>query len=460
MTVGQIPAAQFYNLRSLIRLKFLQVHIMRWLLKVSAISMFMFFMLFSVFISGCSVKIEPLMPTPVLYESTQYGPLDNIPLEEQWNLRRVYYATTRARDSDLQKINYTNTESDQVSVGMALIGFGSENMTWDDLSEASRQVNREDVVPLSIAGILEAGKYRFDTDGNITDVSGAAKWLMANLDESIESSRDKDILIYVHGAKVNFYNASVFAAQLDHFMGRDMTSIAFSWPTRQNIFAYVLGDDKARSYSSAPALESLITVLAKKTEARRIHVITWSAGGRLVTAALAQLRMRHPTDSAEQLSDRYRLGTVYYAAADVPRDEFIAALPAIDDLVQRIVVTGSSNDDALKSAKMVMGGDTRLGQIGGTLTEEQREAVLQADRLEYIDLSRGRERRGFDITGHRYWFNHPWASSDLVLAIRTDLDPQERGLEQGEVPLLWWMPDDYPERLKSISAIPAQKFRK
>lgn len=394
------------------------------------------------------------MPTPILYESAQYGPLDNIPLEEQWNLRRVYYATTRARDNDLQKINYSNTESDQVSVGMSLIGFGSDNMTWDDLSKASRQVNREGIVPLSIAGILEAGKYRFDKDGNITDVSGAAKWLMANMDESIENSRDKDILIYVHGAKVNFYNASAFAAQLDHFMGRDMTSIAFSWPSRQNIFAYVLGNDKERSYSSAPALESLITALAKSTRVRRINIITWSAGGRLVTAALAQLRQRHPEETAKQLSKRYRLGTVYYAAADVPQGEFIEALPAINDLVQRVVVTGSSSDEALKSAKMFMGGDVRIGQISGKLTAEQRESVLQAHHLEYIDLSRDRERRGFDITGHRYWFNHPWASSDLILAIRKNLDPPERGLEQGDVPLLWWMPDDYPERLKGISANP------
>lgn len=425
---------------------------MRWLNDGSRILILLLFMFLA--ISGCSVEIEHLMPTPILYESAQFGPLDNIPLEEQWNLRFVYYTTTRARDNDLQKVKYSNTESDQVSVGMSLIGFGSDNMTWDDLSQASRRINREGVVPLSIAGILEAGKYRFDTDGKVTDVSGAAKWWMSQIDESIESSKNKDILIYVHGAKVNFYNASVFTAQLDHFMGRDMTSIAFSWPTRQDILAYVLGDDKERSYSSAPALESLITALAKSTKVRRIHIINWSAGGRLVTAALADLRQRHPKDTAEQLSNRYRLGTVYYAAADVPLDEFIEALPAINDLVQRVVVTGSSNDEALKSAKMFMGGDVRIGQISGKLTEEQRETVQQAKRLEFIDLSKGREGRGFDITGHRYWFNHPWASSDLVLAIRKNLDPRERGLEEADMSQLWWMPDDYPERLKSISAKP------
>ncbi len=64
-----------------------------------------------------------------------------------------------------------------------------------------------------------------------------------------------------------------------------------------------------------------------------------------------------------------------------------------------------------------------------------------------IDVSLGREERGFDITGHRYWFNHPWASSDVLLAIRTDLTPVERGLKPGEMPLVWIMPPDYPQRL-------------
>ena len=138
---------------------------MRWLNDGSRTLILLVFMFLA--ISGCSVKIEHLMPTPILYESAQFGPLDNIPLEEQWNLRFVYYTTTRARDNDLQKINYSNTESDQVSVGMSLIGFGSDNMIWDDLSQTSRRITREGVVPLSITGILEAGKYRFYTDGKL-----------------------------------------------------------------------------------------------------------------------------------------------------------------------------------------------------------------------------------------------------------------------------------------------------
>jgi len=45
--------------------------------------------------------------------------------------------------------------------------------------------------------------------------------------------------------------------------------------------------------------------------------------------------------------------------------------------------------------------------------------------------------------------DHPWASSDLVLAIRSDFGPEERGLVPvNENRILWALPADYPQRLK------------
>ena len=52
------------------------------------------------YLSGCSVRVEPLMPTPILYEVNGIGPLDRVPADEHWNLRRVYYATSRTRTDD------------------------------------------------------------------------------------------------------------------------------------------------------------------------------------------------------------------------------------------------------------------------------------------------------------------------------------------------------------------------
>ena len=67
-------------------------------------------------VTACSVNVQPLMPTPLIYTVNDVGPLDHIPDEEHWNLRRIYYATTRQRNNNMQKIDYTNKESHEVSV--------------------------------------------------------------------------------------------------------------------------------------------------------------------------------------------------------------------------------------------------------------------------------------------------------------------------------------------------------
>ena len=415
----------------------------------------------SLLLSGCaSPRVQPLMPTPVLFSELGIGPLDHIPADQRWKPRRVYYATTREREPDLQRIDYNNNQGDRVSVGMAMIGFGGPDISWSDLNEFSRRADRARVVDLSIVGLVEAGHFTLDADGSAHDPGGATAWLLADLNAAIESARDRDLLIYVHGAKVNFYNANAFAAQMDHFMGRDMTSMAFSWPTRQNIIAYGTGGDVRRAYRNSAALVALIERLAEDCVARRIHIVTWSAGGRLVTQALSDLYARHAAPGVD-LRERFRLGTVYFAAADVPGDEFIQALPRIDQLAHRVVVTASSNDGALKMARRFMGGDDRIGQLRDQpLSEDHLEAVLSAERLEVIDMSSGAEQRGFDITGHRYWFDHPWASSDLVLAIRSDLDADERALQAQSIPILWALPADYPDRLVDTLSRPDIRIRR
>lgn len=208
-----------------------------------------------------------------------------------------------------------------------------------------------------------------DDEGQVRDIGGAASWLMADLNASIESARDRDLLIYVHGATVNFYNASAFAAQLDHFMSRDMVSMAFSWPTRQNIIAYGSGGDVRRAYRAAPALASLLELLARVSVARRIHIICWSAGGRVVNSALGELHARH-AGKVSNLREYFRIGTLYFAAADVPGDEFLGALSALNDLATRVVVTVSSRDSALEMARTFMRGGRRIGQRNQDLSAD------------------------------------------------------------------------------------------
>jgi hypothetical protein len=55
--------------------------------------------------------------------------------------------------------------------------------------------------------------------------------------------------------------------------------------------------------------------------------------------------------------------------------------------------------------------------------------------------------------GHAYFRQSPWASSDLLLTLLTDLDPEARGLERDATRSVWTFPADYPDRL--VAAVTA-----
>ncbi|WP_145444476.1 alpha/beta hydrolase [Mucisphaera calidilacus] len=392
------------------------------------------------------------MPTPVVYTELGKGPVDHVPESERFTNRRVYYATTRTRTTDMRRVDYGNKLSDQVSVGLSLIGFGSPSLSWEALQEVVSRREREESVVLTVNGVVEAGGFDpAGTTEEIVETTGVG-WWMHDLNDSIGDARDKDLMIYVHGAKVDFYNGNAFAAQIDHFMGRDMTSLAFCWPTHQDIFHYAFGSDMERGRASAESLARLLEVLAEKSAARRIHIVAWSAGARVLTQALASLHDRQAPLLSEgaSLREKLRLGTVYFVAGDVERDLFLDSIGRISSLSERVIVSASSNDIALINAKFFMGGQTRIGQKDGSMTAEEAEMIEGLGNVMALDVSLGAETRGFDITGHEYWFTNPWASTDVVLAVRTDLGPAERGLVQSKYGFVWALPADYPERLRDL----------
>ena len=66
------------------------------------------------------------------------------------------------------------------------------------------------------------------------------------------------------------------------------------------------------------------------------------------------------------------------------------------------------------------------------------------ENFEIVDLSRGKEARGFDITGHHYWYRNPWASSDIIFLLRTDLPSHRRGLTPSEHRQVYYFGPGYP----------------
>ncbi len=120
-------------------------------------------------------------------------------------------------------------------------------------------------------------------------------------------------------------------------------------------------------------------------------------------------------------------------------------------MAQNVVVTVSDGDNVLRTASELMGGGERIGSEQAEIREEEFVMDNKIDNFEIIDLSHGKGKRGFDITGHHYWYRHPWASSDIIFLLRTDLPAHRRGLEASELERVWYLTHDYPERIRQAA---------
>ena len=120
-------------------------------------------------------------------------------------------------------------------------------------------------------------------------------------------------------------------------------------------------------------------------------------------------------------------------------------------MVQNIVVTVSDNDDVLRAISRFMSGSERIGSEEAGIREEEFVLANNINHSDIIDLLHGKKKRGFNITGHHYWYRHPWASSDIIFLLRTDLPAHQRGLEASELERVWYLTHDYPERIRKAA---------
>lgn len=406
------------------------------------------------FITGCSApKPATLMSTPVIYSTSAVDPFAHLGPADRTVSSSVFYATNRKpqkSEDGLQE--YGNGVSEELHFGRVSVRMGDNDISWQDLYQASMQPDRPAPVPLFLEETHEwATLDPRNAESPALVLSPALQAFVDEINDELAKAIDKEIMLYVHGAKNSFLNATVLTAELDHFAGRDFVSFAFAWPAHQNIFTYLFGIDVHRAWHSTLSLHTVIDFLARYTQVEHINLICYSAGGRVASKALFEMHKTHADLSARELKKTFKLGTVLFAAADVPLDVFLERLPAIAEMAQNVVVTVSDGDNVLRTASELMGGGERIGSEQAEIREEEFVMDNKIDNFEIIDLSHGKGKRGFDITGHHYWYRHPWASSDIIFLLRTDLPAHRRGLEASELERVWYLTHDYPERIRQAA---------
>jgi len=397
-----------------------------------------------------------LMPTPEAFRTGDIDVFELTPEQERSLQVPVLYATNRLPATDMDRLGYGKKFDDKLRLGLAYIQIGEDDSgSWEELYAKSTIEERDSDILLKLDGVREF--IVVDRDVDVEAPPAELLRLLGEVDRALQESLDRDLLIFVHGAKNSFYRSVGQAAQYRHFTGRHSVVLAFVWPSMENIVRY--RTDARQALDSAPLLSTLVELLAAHTRARYINVLGYSLGASVVSESMYLLRQRNAQDEVQALRQRLRIGEVYYAAADVDLDRFVAQLKDYRDMVGRVSVTVNPNDSALGFAAWTHRKSRAGRPDAGQLDEQDLDWLREAshgDRFDLIEVASAIAPYAA-FKAHDYWYNNPRVSMDVLIQMLSHATPDKRGLQRMETDRgfeVWGFPENYQERaLAAVQAL-------
>lgn len=399
-----------------------------------------------------------LMPAPEAFGDGAINPLPDRSPVRDLPYGGVLYATDRSPATpDCGEPYYPSTRGQVLRLGAARIEVGKTTMSWDEARRISLLKNRPGSYPLKVTGVSEFGilastrSELFDREVPGGDPDAPGRIFAAAVNAKLAISRLKDVFIYVHGFKVVFENPALVAAELWHFLGYEGVFMAYAWPATPKSRAYFGDVDTAAGL--ARNLRELIRFLETDTDVRRIHLIGYSAGTRLVTRVLEHIALinRNPAPDGRRYGEK--LGNVILIGSDVDRELFAAMMAdGVLEVADHMTVYVSSIDNALNLSRMLTGHQ----RVGAMFRKEEMTPHLlnyfteREDRLSRINVSHAANAASGN--GHAYFRSSPWVSSDILMTLAYRMSPAERGLVLDPATGVWEFPKDYVKRLRTALA--------
>ncbi len=397
------------------------------------------------FVAGCSSSGPStlnLMPAPSIY---------NPEIEEALNITKgvlvppteIFYATNRA-PAVANSTQYSGDRGGVLRFGEARIMMGKGEHTFEEVREISLLKNRSEEYPLSVTDVHEYGLFSKSLNSFYAEEvlkSGRTAQddqFAKRINETLANSSRKDVYIYVHGYKVDFDNPILVASELWHFLGYEGAFVAFSWPSTPRTMAYLA--DLETAEISSYQLRRLISFLSENTDAERIHIMGYSVGARIVVKSLSQLSL-----TRRYGGEKLRIGHVMLFGSDLDADMFGANInEGLLDIVDDITLYISENDQALAFSGWIFS-RSRLGQLASEITLTVKRFLEGNPKLSVVDVTKA--SASDTGNGHAYFRKSPWVSSDVLMSLKYNLKPGERGLKREDYGPIWTFPEGYMEKL-------------
>ncbi|MCA9284965.1 MAG: alpha/beta hydrolase [Phycisphaerales bacterium] len=405
---------------------------------------------------GCA-KHRMLMPAPALYSSTS-ADLSQATLEcRRGPTTEVLYATDRQYQPDRGSDPYPPERERFLRLGVAEVAIGPippEQATWDTIASQSGSTKRDLPIALSLASVDDFGPLAestvpFDPVHFDPDVAEAGRRFAELVNRRLGEATHKDIVVYVAPFKVAFDEAVLAAAEFHHFLGRDGVFIAYSWPSKEGNLSYFNAAENA--YRTRRCLRVFLEYLFANTAAERVHLLTYSAGARVLSGALHQLALVSRHLEPAQVAEQIRLGNVIFSSPDMDAGAFLEhAIEEVGRIPGTVTIYTSKKDGALKLSRVLYGN----GRLGTLDTEDFLpqgiEFLSETNQFTFVSVMAAKGATSGN--GHGYFRLSPWVSTDILLMLGRNLPPAERGLFRSPGDPIWRFPEDYEDRIQAIGA--------
>ncbi|HQZ68847.1 MAG TPA: alpha/beta fold hydrolase [Planctomycetaceae bacterium] len=247
------------------------------------------------------------------------------------------------------------------------------------------------------------------SDGPIAKIDSTSIGESAFLDgvnDQIRHSRQRDLLVFVHGFNVSFDAAVARTAQIALDIPFNGAVVAYCWPSQGGVLSYSR-DEVINAASVAPCTQFLKSLLAGVESGTRIHIVVHSMGNRIVMQSLNQL----PTPRLGK-NQHKPFANVVLCAPDVGESDFREWVPGVVAQSDRVSLYANASDSALIASKQLHA-ERRAGDS---------EKPIIIEDVETIDCSRIET----SFMGHSYYGSNKDVLTDLFMLLKEDKPAAKR----------------------------------
>ena len=389
---------------------------------------YIFAPLLIILLSACTSN-PALMPTPNLYVSTPYSEAQ-VPKNLHSTSMELLYVTDRAV-SEKEGVMYNASRSPSIAYGVAKVNFGDRSLQWGELLKQSNLKNRSANLTYVMEKADELGRFplspykfkrvkdKLQIDEDILERKIFHETqLNKNINQRLKNSKNKDVILFVHGFN-NTFNESVFTlAGIWHFLNRQGVPIVYSWPAAATgLTGYF--EDKESGQFTIFHLKETLRLLFKNPEIENIHIIAHSRGTDVVTTTLRELIIENRASGGNPRED-LRIENLILAAPDLDFGIIKQRLMAeqFGPAFGKITIYTSQEDSALGISQWLTN-SLSFGRLNTKdVNTNEQDIFTSVGNVSLIKVP-----KSGSLIGHDYFHSDPAVSSDLINLILHKASP-------------------------------------